>query len=87
MSQLNDGHKRTAKNEIRKKKIQIAERLAVREIRRLLQKHRSVGEKRLRELTVLAAHTVSPQLGKAMQKALFPTTSRESRREGKGVFD
>jgi hypothetical protein len=40
-------------------------------IRRILHKYRAVGERRLRELTVLAARRESKQLGRAMAKELI----------------
>jgi hypothetical protein len=40
-------------------------------IRRILHKYRAVGERRLRELTVLAARRESKQLGRVMQRELI----------------
>ena len=45
------------------------------EFARLLHKHRAVGERRLRELTVVAAHGVSKELGLAMERELIKPLS------------
>jgi len=80
-----NGYKSTTKTDVRTKKILIAEMEAVREIRRVIHKYRNVGEKRLRELTVLAARSIGPQLGNAMQQSLLPRTTRKPIRKAKRV--
>jgi hypothetical protein len=47
-------------------------------IRRILHKHRAVGERRLRELTVIAARRESKQLGRLMARELIKRPRRSA---------
>jgi hypothetical protein len=47
-----------------------AERQFVKNMRRVIRRYKSIGEQRLRQLTVVAARQISPALGIAMAKEL-----------------
>jgi hypothetical protein len=78
--------KKTNNRPLKAKKTRLAERQAVDAIIMILHKHRAVGEKRLRELTVIAARSVSPELGRAMEKVLIHKYSRAKAGMAKSGF-